>query len=465
MYYANLFAQFVLNLFFAWPFKFIRWCIRKIRDKRYDINFSDYSDDYDEEEDFFMENVLDRAIVFATEAHEGQFRKGTKIPYILHPLEAASIVGTMTTDNEVIAGAVLHDVVEDTDTTIDDVQELFGDRIAYLVYSESENKRENLSAQSTWKVRKQETLDHLKTAPVDVKMITLGDKLSNMRAIHRDYNTIGDELWQRFNQKNKNEHYWYYQSIADCLTELKDYQAYKEYCDLIDKTFNNTVKQTAYDFVDNTFNSNPTLKYLWYNGSESDWQEALNAYYYMLGPEQRVIEDYIENVDVDRIRNLDENGFYEFLYDKYFVWKYTAKNRLATTRMNLEKYIKNGELSKLQSIQRRIFATPKSNVGECLEIACEIYGLGTAGASGLLAILFPADFGTVDQFVVRRLQEINHPVYDAELNNMNPEGLKIKDGIILVEIMKEKANELNKKFNTDFWTPRKIDMILWAFGR
>ena len=83
----------------------------------------------------------------------------------------------------------------------------------------------------------------------------------------------------------------------------------------------------------------------------------------------------------------------------------------------------------------------------------------------MLAILFPADFGTVDQFVVRRLQEINHPVYDAELNNMNPEGLKIKDGIILVEIMKEKANELNKKFNTDFWTPRKIDMILWAFGR
>lgn len=107
MYYANLFAQFILNLFFVWPFKFIRWCIRKIRDKRYDIDFSDCSNNYDEEEDFLMDNVLDRAIVFATEAHEGQFRKGTKIPYILHPLEAASIVGTMTTDNEVIAGAVV----------------------------------------------------------------------------------------------------------------------------------------------------------------------------------------------------------------------------------------------------------------------------------------------------------------------------------------------------------------------
>ena len=185
----------------------------------------------------------------------------------------------------------------------------------------------------------------------------------------------------------------------------------------------------------------------------------------MLGPEQREIEDYIANVDVDMVRNLDAHGFYEFLYDKYFVWKYTAKNRLATTRMNLEKYINNNELSILKSIQTRMFATPKSNIGKCLEISCEIYGLGTAGASGLLAILFPQNFGTVDQFVVRRLQEINPPIYAADLNRMNPEELKIKDGIILVNIMKEKAAELNAKFNTDFWTPRKIDMILWAYGR
>lgn len=185
-----------------------------------------------------MNNILDKAIVYATEAHSGQFRKGTQIPYILHPLEAAAIVATMTTDNEIIAGAVLHDVVEDTNTTVDDIQKIFGDRVAFLVCSESENKRENLPPQSTWKIRKQETLDHLKNAPRDVKMITLGDKLSNIRAIQRDYNAIGDELWQRFNQKDKNEHYWYYQSIAECLVELNEFQAYREYCELIDKTFN-----------------------------------------------------------------------------------------------------------------------------------------------------------------------------------------------------------------------------------
>ena len=68
-------------------------------------------------------------------------------------------------------------------------------------------------------------------------MITLGDKLSNIRAIYRDYNSIGDELWNRFNQKDKNEHGWYYLSIAECLSELEEYFAYQEYCELVNKTF------------------------------------------------------------------------------------------------------------------------------------------------------------------------------------------------------------------------------------
>lgn len=184
-----------------------------------------------------MGKVLDQAILFATEAHKGQLRKGTEIPYILHPIEAATIVGTMTTDDEIIAGAVLHDVVEDTNTTIEQIEALFGTRVAGFVASESENKRENLPAESTWKIRKQETLDHLKTAPIEIKMITLGDKLSNIRAIYRDYISIGEELWQRFNQKDKNQHYWYYSGIAECLSELDGYTAYKEYCELVNKAF------------------------------------------------------------------------------------------------------------------------------------------------------------------------------------------------------------------------------------
>ncbi len=207
------------------------------------------------------------------------------------------------------------------------------------------------------------------------------------------------------------------------------------------------------------------LKLLWYYGSENEWKKALIYYDDMLGSEQKIIEDYINNIDADEVNNLNGNEFYEFLYHKYFVWKYTQKNRLATTRMNLEKYIDNDELSKLESIKERLFRAEKSDVSKCLEIATEIYGLGTAGASGLLAILFPEFFGTVDQFVVKSLREIEHPVYKEVLNGMKPESLNNKDGAILIKIMREKAAELNIQFNTDFWTPRKIDMILWSFGR
>ena len=216
---------------------------------------------------------------------------------------------------------------------------------------------------------------------------------------------------------------------------------------------------------DNIETKNSNLKLLWYYGSESEWKKALNYYDDMLGNEQKIIEDYINNIDADEVKKLNGNEFYEFLYHKYFVWKYTQKNRLATTRMNLEKYIDNDELSKLDNIKERLFSTSKADVAKCLEIATEIRGLGTAGASGLLAILFPQFFGTVDQFVVKSLCDIDHPIYKDVLNNMNPESLKNKDGVILIKIMREKATELNIQFNTDFWTPRKIDMILWSYGR
>ena len=212
-------------------------------------------------------------------------------------------------------------------------------------------------------------------------------------------------------------------------------------------------------------NEKSTLKSLWYDGTEREWMGALNSYYYMLGQEQRKIDSYLERIDSNEVKEMSEHEFYDFLYDKYFVWKYTAKNRLATTRSNLEKYIKNGELHVLKDVQTRLFATSKNNVVACLKVASEIRGLGTAGASGLLAVLFLESFGTVDQFVVKRLREIDHPIYNKALAEMNPEGLKVKDGAVLIEIMKEKAAELNKQFNTDFWTPRKIDMVLWAYGR
>ena len=182
--------------------------------------------------------MVEKAMIFASKAHEGMFRKGTDIPYIVHPMEAGAIAASVTSDTEVIAAAILHDVLEDTPVTGDDILSEFGKEVLRLIESDSENKREDLPPEQTWKIRKQETIDYLKTkADRKEKIIALSDKLSNIRAIYRDYEIIGDELWKRFNQKDKNEHAWYYESFVETLSELNDTAAYTEYCELFGKIF------------------------------------------------------------------------------------------------------------------------------------------------------------------------------------------------------------------------------------
>ncbi len=185
------------------------------------------------------DEVLNTAIIFATEAHRGAFRKGTSIPYILHPLEAAAIAATMTDDYEVLAAAVLHDVIEDTAVTEAELREVFGSRVAELVCAESENKRADLPAGDTWRIRKQETLDALRVEDRrEVKILVLADKLSNIRSIHRDFRALGEALWERFNMKDKDQIGWYYRSIAEALeSELGETLAWKEYRGLVEETF------------------------------------------------------------------------------------------------------------------------------------------------------------------------------------------------------------------------------------
>ena len=184
-------------------------------------------------------SILDRAIVFATDAHRGAFRKGTCIPYILHPLEAASIAATITVDCEVLAAAVLHDVIEDAGVTEAELREVFGSRGAELVCVESENKRADMPAGDTWRIRKQETLDALlEEDRRDVKILVLADKLSNIRSIHRDYRALDAALWERFNMKDKDQIGWYYRSIAGALeSELGETPAWQEYRELVEETF------------------------------------------------------------------------------------------------------------------------------------------------------------------------------------------------------------------------------------
>ena len=181
-------------------------------------------------------SLLDRAITFAVKAHQGMERKGKGFPYIVHPMEAVCIVATMTNDQELLAAAALHDVIEDTDTTADDLKKEFGERIAMLVEAESDDKTGGSKA-DTWHQRKQDTLDRLRNADLDIKIVALGDKLSNMRAIAHDYAVLGDELWNRFTVKDPAEHAWRYHALAEALNDLSDTDAYKEFHTLVNKTF------------------------------------------------------------------------------------------------------------------------------------------------------------------------------------------------------------------------------------
>lgn len=184
-------------------------------------------------------NILDKAIKFATDAHSGMFRKGTKIPYIVHLLEAASIAATMTIDEEVIAAAVLHDMIENTPVCEEQLLLEFGSKITQLVCADSENKRSDRPAAETWTLRKQETLNHLTIADANEQIIVLADKLSNIRSIYRDLQDYGDSLWRRFNIKDKAMHGWYYKGIAERLDRVRDTHAYTEFVYLISKVFDN----------------------------------------------------------------------------------------------------------------------------------------------------------------------------------------------------------------------------------
>lgn len=181
--------------------------------------------------------LLDRAIVFAVQAHAGTERRGKGFPYIIHPMEAMEIVATMTTDQEILAAAALHDTVEDTEVTVEQIRDEFGDRIAALVADESEDRPEGVTEEESWHDRKRAAINHLAKASHDAKMVALGDKLSNMRAIARDYAVMGDALWSRFHAQDPKDHEWHYRGLADALRELDGTEAYREFESLINKVF------------------------------------------------------------------------------------------------------------------------------------------------------------------------------------------------------------------------------------
>ena len=208
-----------------------------------------------------------------------------------------------------------------------------------------------------------------------------------------------------------------------------------------------------------------TVDELWNSSDSWVWRKALERYWEFVKPANIALEHDMEALDLDTLRQLDSQGWYEFLRDRYFRWKYTAPNRYATATRYLYRYVENQMLVELHNIKFTLLSLKPSDIEYGLRTAQTIFGLGTAGASGLLALMYPSVFGTVDQFVVKALRTISNLPESEDLMRMKEDSLTISNGMILIRIMQRKAIEINRLFQTDEWTPRKIDKILWTYGR
>ena len=181
---------------------------------------------------------VDKAIKFAVDAHANTERRGKGFPYVIHVLEAMEIVASITNDPELLAAAALHDTVEDTDVTLEQLRSEFGARVAAIVCNESDVMEAGVSEADSWRSRKQAAIDRLARAPRESKIVALGDKLSNMRAIARDYHRQGDKLWSLFHAPGgKPDHEWHYRGLAESLSDLTGTEAYKEFTEHIQYVF------------------------------------------------------------------------------------------------------------------------------------------------------------------------------------------------------------------------------------
>ncbi|WKA53127.1 HD domain-containing protein [Planococcus shixiaomingii] len=163
-----------------------------------------------------MNPLIEKAIQFAAVKHAGQTRKATIIPYISHPYAVAMMLKDENQRDEVIAAGLLHDLLEDTDTTEEELREQFGEQVLSLVLAASESDKT-----LPWEERKQHTIDSLENRSKEELALIVADKLHNLRSIQQDVLQSGDAVWARFN-RGKRDQSWYYMSLARSLKSRKE---------------------------------------------------------------------------------------------------------------------------------------------------------------------------------------------------------------------------------------------------
>jgi len=158
----------------------------------------------------------EKAVTFATEAHYGQKRKGDGKPYIIHPYTVALILLNEGCSEELVIAGLLHDTVEDTEVTQEDIEKNFGSEVKRLVAGASEPDKS-----LPWEVRKRHTIEYLKDAPLDIRILTCADKLHNIVSIIREYQVSGERIWDKFHAGKKKQE-WYYRNLVEVLCNRDD---------------------------------------------------------------------------------------------------------------------------------------------------------------------------------------------------------------------------------------------------
>lgn len=154
------------------------------------------------------EKLIEKAKSYGALMHAGQTRKSDGAPMFTHPIRVAETLLEAGFEEHVVIAGYLHDTVEDTEATIEEIQELFGKEVAEVVAGNTENK------DHTWEQRKQHTIDWIADAPMDVRALIVADKLDNLRSMKKAYEKDGEKLFDQF-KRGKAEQLWYFKGVAE----------------------------------------------------------------------------------------------------------------------------------------------------------------------------------------------------------------------------------------------------------
>ena len=166
-------------------------------------------------------NKLCPALALAIEAHQGQVRKSTNIPYISHPMAVASIALEFGASEEQAIAALLHDTIEDGGNKYANIiKAQFGDHVHDLVQGCTDGSHDHTGKKAAWLERKTAYLEHLQEATDEVLLVSCSDKLHNARAIVSDLINEGPSVFDRFSSTTE-QTLWYYRHLATIFNNRK----------------------------------------------------------------------------------------------------------------------------------------------------------------------------------------------------------------------------------------------------